>query len=78
MSWFRSIRERRELDREATERSKALLEEMVATEPELAQRHDAALEGLIQATEQARKLQAANIRNHYSESLTYAFRGKTA
>lgn len=78
MSWLRKIRERRAADKEAIERSRALLHEMVETEPELTQRHDAALQGLLQATEQAQKLHATNIQNHYSESLTYAFRGRPA
>lgn len=78
MNWFRKIRERREADRAATENSRALLEEMLATEPELAQRHDHAVERLERATEQAKKLRAMDTQNHYSESLTHAFRGKPA
>jgi hypothetical protein len=31
-----------------------------------------------QAEEQARKLHETNFKNHYSESLTHAFRGKPA
>jgi hypothetical protein len=40
--------------------------------------HQIALSRLQQATEQADTLSGMNTRNHYSESLTYAFRGRTA
>lgn len=39
---------------------------------------DVALEQLAHAGEQARRLHGADRRNHYSESLTHAFRGETA
>ncbi len=39
--------------------------------------HQIALARLKQATEQADTLAGMNTRNHYSESLTYAFRGRT-
>lgn len=78
MSWFRKIRERREADRKAMKESQALLHEMVSTEPEAAQSHKDALKQLNRATEQAQKLRDMNTQNHYSESLTHAFRGKPA
>lgn len=78
MSWFRKIRERREADRQATENSRALLEDMITSEPELEQRHNHAVLQLVKAEEQARKLKATDKSNHYSESLTHAFRGKPA
>jgi hypothetical protein len=40
--------------------------------------HQIALARLAQATEQADTLSDMNTRNHYSQSLTYAFRGRTA
>lgn len=78
MSWFRKVRERREADRLAEAKSKAMTAELIATEPELEERHFAALRGLKQATEQAKKLRATDTQNHYSESLTHAFRGNPA
>lgn len=78
MNWFKKIRERREADKKATENSRALLEDMITTEPELAQRHSQAILQLEKATEQARRLKATDKSNHYSESLTHAFRGKPA
>lgn len=78
MKWLKDIRDRREADRRATANSRALLQNMIITEPALAERHSEAVEGLMQATEQAKKLRATDFQNHYSESLTHAFRGKTA
>lgn len=78
MSWFRKIRERREADREATKHSQALLEEMVSSEPEATRDLVDAVYQLNRATEQAKKLRAMNTQNHYSESLTHAFRGNPA
>lgn len=78
MSWLKKIRERREADRRATANSRALLEDMLATEPEAAHRHHLAVQELAQATEQAKQLRDTDTRNHYSESLTHAFRGKPA
>lgn len=75
MNWLRKIRERREADRQAIANSRALLQDMIATEPEDKQRHRQAVQGLVQATEQAKALRATDTRNHYSESLTHAFRG---
>ena len=40
--------------------------------------HQIALARLAQATKQADTLTGMNNRNHYSESLTHAFRGRTA
>ena len=40
--------------------------------------HQIALARLAQATRQADTLATMNTRNHYSESLTHAFRGRTA
>lgn len=78
MSWFWKIRERREADQKAMKHSQALLEEMVTTEPEAAQSHEDAIRQLNKATEQAKRLRAMNKQNHYSESLTQAFRGNPA
>ena len=78
MKWLKRVRERREADRRATANSRALLHEMVSSEDELAQRHVDAVQELHRATEQEKKLRATDIQNHYSESLTHAFRGKPA
>lgn len=40
--------------------------------------HEVALARLEQATRQAETLSGMDSRNHYSESLTHAFRGRTA
>jgi hypothetical protein len=40
--------------------------------------HQIALARLAQATEQADRLIDMNTRNHFGESLTHAFRGRTA
>lgn len=40
--------------------------------------HQEALVALEAADVQAQKLADMDVRNHYSESMTYAFRGKTA
>jgi len=78
MNFFRRIKELRAEDRVAIENSQALLEEAVRTDPHVEEMHRLAQEKLREAEEQARRLQAADHRNHYSESLTHAFRGRTA
>lgn len=78
MKWLDKIRERREEHQAATENSRALLQEALRTDPEVDALHRQALERLGEATTQARTLQATDRQNHYSESLTHAFRGRTA
>lgn len=78
MSWLRGVRERREADRKATQKSRELLAEMLSTEPEAAEKHLEACKELRRAEEQAKRLKAMDTQNHYSESLTHAFRGKPA
>lgn len=78
MNWFRKVKDRRAEDRVAMEKSKALLHETVRTTPEVNERHRQALEQLSEATYQAGQLADTDRQNHYSESLTYAFRGRTA
>lgn len=78
MSWLRGVRERREADRKATQKSRELLANMVKTEPAATEQHFEALQELRRAEEQAKRLKAMDTQNHYSESLTHAFRGKPA
>ena len=75
MRLFKHLHARRTEDRVKTETSQALLEETNRTEPEALEMHRKAQALLAQAEEQAQRLQAADRRNHYSESLTLAFRG---
>lgn len=72
------LQQRRAEDTAAIENSKALVEEMDRTDPEVDQLHRVALERLEESTQQAQRLKAADRRNHYSESLTHAFRGSAA
>lgn len=77
MKFFKRFHRRPpEQDAPAMNRSKELLEELERTEPEIDRRHEVALERLTESAEQARKLKDADRRNHYSESLTHAFRGR--
>lgn len=78
MSIFRRLRDLRAADHAAIENSNALSQEMDRTGPDVEQMHRTAQQKLREAEEQARRLQAADHRNHYSESLTHAFRGRPA
>lgn len=78
MSWFDKLRQRRQDHEAATENSRKLLHEALRTDPEVDELHREALVRLGQATEMARTLKATDRQNHYSESLTLAFRGRTA
>ena len=78
MKIFKKLRDLREADRAAIKNSEALLQETIRTEPEVEKGHEVALVRHREATEQARLLKDADRRNHYSESLTKSFRGRTA
>lgn len=79
MKWLTKLNdhleERRQADREAIENSRALLNAMIESEPEVSKRYDTAAGQLIRATMQAQRLRATDVQNHYSESMTHAFRG---
>jgi phosphate uptake regulator len=75
---FKKLAGLREADRAAIENSKALLEETHRTDPDVDREHELALKRLKEASEQARRLKAMDAKNHYSESLTKSFRGRTA
>lgn len=62
----------------ATENSRALLQEALRSAPEVDEARREALAKLCTVTEQAKTLKDTDRQNHYSESLTHAFRGRTA
>lgn len=68
--FLRKIRAMHDANKEALESNRSLLETA---------NRDAETVGAIkaQAEQQATKLRQADNRNHYSESLTHAFRGRT-
>lgn len=76
MRLFDKIRKLGEADRAATENSRALLEDLERTESHVQAQHEVALNQKKRAEKQAIQLKAADRRNHYSESLTYAYRGR--
>jgi hypothetical protein len=78
MKFLNKLKELRDSNAAAARASRAVLEQANrhGADAELAQ--GIALERLEQATEQAKRLSGADPRNHYSESLTHAFRGRTA
>lgn len=78
MKFFKGLQRRREADRAAISNSLAVLEEMIRTDPEVDRNHEDALLRLVESSAQAQQLRSANRRNHYSESLTKAFRGRPA
>ena len=61
----------------ALEANRAVLAQAEVLGEHAAAREADALRRLEQATEQAKRLVGADHRNHYSESLTHAFRGRT-
>lgn len=78
MKFFKKLRALREADHAAIENSRKLAHEIDRTDPEVDEAHETALQRLEESTEQARRLKDADRRNHYSESLTHAFRGSPA
>lgn len=75
MKIFNKLRALSAGHRAATRNSNAVLAEAVRTDPEIDREHELALAQLCQATEQAKRLGVTDRHNHYSESLTIAFRG---
>lgn len=71
MSFFKRLSELRKVNEDA-----AVVNESAKLDAD--RDHEIALARLQQATEQANKLSGMDRRNHYSESLTHAFRGRTA
>lgn len=71
MRLFRKFIELREANASAASASQAILEDADRD-------HAVALAKLEEVTAQANTLSTADRRNHYSESLTHAFRGRTA
>lgn len=78
MKLFSKLRALREADHAAIENSKAILEEVARTDPEVDEMHETALQRFHESTQQALRLKDADRRNHYSEGLTKSFRGRTA
>jgi hypothetical protein len=78
MKLFSRIRELRDVNAAAAEVSQQVIAQASAHGAEAEQKQGIALERLAQATAQAKRLSAADQRNHYSESLTQSFRGKPA
>lgn len=70
MMLMKRLRALRKKEKEAIVVNEAILDS--ATDD-----HLAALAALATAAEQASTLADMDIRNHYSESMTYAFRGRT-
>jgi hypothetical protein len=71
MNFLKRLAEMREANTAATQSTNRVLEQADKD-------HETALEMDRRVTEQASRLTSANHRNHYSESLTHAFRGSTA
>lgn len=78
MKFFKALRALRDVNTAAAQTSREVLERAETSAPDIDQSHAHALKRLREATEQANQLYEANDRNHYSESLTLAFRGRTA
>lgn len=78
MKFFRRLWALREDHAVAIRNSKAQLEEVDRTNPAVDHEQAIAIAQLQEAEAQASRLSASDTRNHYSESLTHAFRGRTA
>jgi hypothetical protein len=78
MKFFTRLRELRDINNAAAQKSKVVLEQANRHADDAEQKQGIALERLEQATRQAARLSAADQRNHYSESLTQSFRGSPA
>lgn len=78
MKFFRKLREQVEENLAATQNSQDLLAELDRTEQDVDKLHEIARTRLDESEKQAKRLRDADRRNHYSESLTHAFRGRTA
>lgn len=71
MKFLKRLAELRAANTTATEATEKVLEQADKD-------HENALAMDVRVTEQARRLNSADHRNHYSESLTHAFQGRTA
>jgi hypothetical protein len=71
MSFFKRLSELRKVNTDAVAINESALKDAD-------REHQIALARLAQATAQADTLTGMDKRNHYSESLTHAFRGRTA
>ena len=71
MKFLKRLAELREANTAATESTQKVMQQADVD-------HENALEMDRRVTEQARRLSSADHRNHYSESLTHAFQGRTA
>ena len=78
MKLFKHVRALRAANTAALEVNKAAIAEANRLGKNAEAHRQAALDRLEQATEQAKRLGGADRRNHYSESLTHAFRGRTS
>jgi hypothetical protein len=78
MKLFSKLRELRDINAAHAAQSQKVIEQASAHGAEAEQKQSLALERLEQATAQAKRLNAADQRNHYSESLTQSFRGSPA
>jgi hypothetical protein len=72
------LRALREVNAEATRTSEKVLEQADRSVPEIDKSYKQALSRLAEATAQANTLSGMDRRNHYSESLTESFQGRTA
>lgn len=78
MKWLTKIRQLREANTQAAEASKVILAQAKRHGNDADQKLMVALDKLEHATAQARRLNEADQRNHYSESLTHSFRERPA
>lgn len=77
MKLFNKLRELKAINNAAAEKSRAVLKQANRHGADADAKQERALAQLAQATQQAERLNAADQRNHYSESLTYSMRGRT-
>lgn len=78
MKLFGKLSELRDINAAAARASRVVLAQANRHGAEAARAGSLAQERLEQATAQAKRLHAADDRNHYSESLTQSFRGSPA
>lgn len=74
MKFFKRLQQNRTADHNAAKVSEALVDEVVRTDAEVDREHQIALIQLDKATKQAWRLRITDHANHYSESLSVAFR----
>lgn len=78
MNLFKKLRHLKDVNTNAAQASREVLEQANRHGEDADVKQEQALVKLEQATAQAKRLSAADQRNHYSESLTYSMRGKHA